>query len=176
MTKKKIYQYNDNPDNVNAYWSSKYLEDFTKTKSLKKLEEVASRGEETRLIIVSSAYVFYNKFNLLSKEKYPNLYDVVQLFKKYKDEIYDHNDYSKLNNTIYLKSKKRDFDNENKGRLLDYVKEQLLELDVPLKKVTDKTNIEYSNAYRALYKDKLSDISIEKITNIIEELERWKKY
>ncbi len=161
----------ENPDWFNkvcAYYSARYMEGFTETKSLNKLEKLVQIQDPgyARLNYVSAAYIFYNKMNVLSKIKHPTLYENVQHFIKNRFDGDEWDVYRKVQVVIERRSKAKEIDSEQKRELKDYINDYLESTNQPLISLTSRADCDYSSLHKFLSGD-LNQVSLRKLDDVM---------
>ncbi len=157
------------------YYSARYLEYFTKTKSLAKLEEEIKKEGNGRLITIAAAYVYYNKKDKVDPMKHPELYQYVQEFEREKD-IEDHfNLNHKINHTIYVKSQYKNQIREAKEKIRTRVLDFLEETNTPLLQITKYCGLEYSHVYEFLYYSNPNKLNVDDARKMREYINEYKR-
>lgn len=154
---------------VCAYHSARYMEGFTETKSLNKLEKLVQIQDPgyARLNYVSAAYIYYNKMHVLSKLKHPNLYENVQHFIKNRFDGDEWDVYRKVQVVIERRCKGKELDEEQKVELKEYISNYLNDSNSSIRELTKISKCDYSSLHRFLNGD-LRQISIKKLDEVIE--------
>ncbi len=146
-----------------SYYSEKYLNSFTQTRSLSKIEEMIKDDKDLRLAYVASGYVYYNKADKIKPDKQPTLYAHLLKFEKEKDSDFKKNEYRKVMDTINYYSNSKEEEIRRKKEFKEYIQSQIEDKNINLNQLSKMSGIKYSNLYNFLVKEDFNQLSKEKL-------------
>ncbi len=153
-----------------SYFSKRYLNEFSNTTSLKKLNDVLSNSENgTRLQYVLAGYLFYNK-NESNLIKYPQL---KRIYKDFVDAINNDdklNPYYKVNNSIKLMSDKKKKTNKFKADISIEIQKIIKRKKLSINFIAKEMNMNHSTLHRFVINKRYTEISQNKSYEILQYL------
>lgn len=147
-----------------AYYSRKYLSEFTNTTSLNKLNKM-SLEENDRFNVVLSAYLFYNK-NKLNKYVYKELHKQLVNFEKSLKKKEKTDKFYKVQMSLERMLNNSNVNRDFKLNTSKEVKRLLKEKNLSLNFLVSETDVKYSNAYNFFNNNNLNKLSREKLMTL----------
>lgn len=157
-----------------GYYSSKYLETFSKTKSLNKLEKEAKENNDYRLKYPLSAYLYHSKLEHVSKFKHKTLYVFMNEYSSALKEKDKNNKYFKTYFSLCSMANEKENDKNFKRDVSKKVKDFLNSENLSLLFFVKDLDLKYSNAYNFLFNDDLSSLSRKKTLFLLDKLKEFK--